>query len=109
MVRLMPDTRCPRTRSLACRSPRRARWRRRANRRESLHALSVVRFASVDVARRIGGDAVHREKLTRIAAAAAEVADLGERISLQDPHFLVHAVCDEHVPLLWIARERQIP
>ena len=66
-------------------------------------------LAGVDVALRIGRDRCHRQELTRVSAAAAERADLGERVAIHDADLLVLPVGDEDEALLRIAREARCP
>src|SRR5215467_4468407 len=66
-------------------------------------------LAGVHVAARVGGDAADGEELAREAPAAAEAADLRERVALQDDHLLVVAVGDEQELLPGVARERNVP
>src|SRR5262245_44808064 len=66
-------------------------------------------FARIDVALRVGRDAADREELPRVAAAASDGPDLGQRIALEDVHLLVVTVGDQQESLLRVARKRQIP
>src|SRR5437588_8723875 len=63
----------------------------------------------VEVALRIGRDAVHAEELAGLAAAVAEVGQLLQRFAQDDAHLLVAAVGHEDVALLRIAREGDVP
>src|SRR5437867_8365784 len=49
-----------------------------------LQTLTAVRFGRVDVALRVGRDAVHGVELSRLAAAVAEAGELGERLAIED-------------------------
>src|SRR5207237_1515424 len=76
---------------------------------ELLQPLALVSLGRVEVALRIGGDAVHAEELARLAAAVAEVRQLLQRLAQDDAHSLVAAVGHEDVALPRIARERDVP
>src|SRR5712692_5642268 len=76
---------------------------------EFLHALAFVRLGRVEVALRIGGDAVHAVELAGLAPAVAEVGNFLQRFAHDDAHLLVLAIGEEHEPLLAILRERDIP
>ena len=69
----------------------------------------MVLCSRVDVAPRIGCDAADGEELSRETAAAADSAHLRQRVALQHDDFLVVAVGDEDVPLLRVARQRDVP
>src|SRR6185503_15313616 len=66
-------------------------------------------LAGVHVALRVNRDAADGEELSRVTSTAAERADRRERVALQDVDLLVVAVGDEHVALLGVIREREIP
>ena len=66
-------------------------------------------FAGVEITARIDGNGADGEKLTGQASAGAEAADFRERVALEHDDFLVVAVGDEHVALLRIVRERDVP
>src|SRR5215212_8872891 len=68
-----------------------------------------MRLADVEIALRIGGDAAVGEELARIPAAAAERADLHQRLALEDVHLLVVTVGNEQVSLLCVVGESDIP
>ena len=67
---------------------------------ELLHPLALVSLGRVDVAFRIGGDAVHAIELAGLASAVAEVGNLLERVAQDDAHFFVGAVGEENEFLL---------
>src|SRR6266496_5096989 len=69
---------------------------------ELLQAPALVGLGSVDVALRIGGDAVHSVELTRLPPAVAEARQDFERITLDDVHLLIAAVGEVDVLLLRI-------
>src|SRR5256885_3958957 len=76
---------------------------------ELLQALALVGLGRVEVALRVGGDAVHAEELAGLAAAVAETGQLLQRLAQDDAHLLVAAVGHENVALLRIAREGDVP
>src|SRR2546427_8638064 len=76
---------------------------------ELLQALALVGLGRVEVALRVGGDAVHAEELAGLAAAVAEAGQLLQRLAQDDAHLLVAAVGHEDVALLRIAREGDVP
>src|SRR5678809_580311 len=78
-------------------------------RHELLHTLAVMLLARIDVALRIGRDAADREELTGVSPAAAERANLGQGVALEDVHLLVVTVGDEQVSLLRIVGKRDVP
>ena len=51
---------------------------------ELLHALALVRLDRVEVALRVGRDAVHGVELTGLPAAVAEARQLVERLAVED-------------------------
>src|ERR1043166_1492862 len=59
---------------------------------ETLQAAAVVGLGRVDVALRVGGDAVDGVELTGHLAAVAEAREDLERLSIEDPYALVLAV-----------------
>src|SRR5690348_2199010 len=59
---------------------------------ELLQALARVSFRRVEVALRVGGDAVHAKEHAGLAAAVAEVVQLGHRLAIEDANVLVGAV-----------------
>src|SRR5262245_36286622 len=71
--------------------------RRKAFVDELLQPLSAIGLGGVDVALRVGRDAVHGIELTRLAAAVAEARELGERLAIEDVNLLVGAVGEIHV------------
>src|SRR5258706_15711566 len=64
---------------------------------ELLQPLSAVRLGRVEVALRVGGDAVHRVELARLTAAVAEAREDGQRRAIEDVDLLVGAVGQIHV------------
>src|SRR5579864_8417268 len=59
---------------------------------ELLDALPAIRFGGIDIALRIGGDAVHGVELAGLAAAIAETGQHLERIAVEDVNLLVGAI-----------------
>src|SRR3990172_4641318 len=76
---------------------------------ELLQAFALVRLRGVDVAPGVGGDAVHPEKLPRLAPAVAEAGQDFERLPLNDIDPLVLAVRQVEVLLRRVAGERDVP
>src|SRR5262249_1271120 len=74
-----------------------------------LQPLTAIRLGRVDVALRVGRDAVHGVELPRLTAAVAEAGELGQRLAIEDVNFLVGAVGEIQILLLRIARERDVP
>src|SRR5262245_220449 len=74
-----------------------------------LHSLTVMLLSRVHVALRVYGDTADGEELSRVTAAASERADGRQRVALQDMDLLVVSIGDEHVSLLRVVREREIP
>src|SRR5437870_13684080 len=58
---------------------------------ELLHALAAACFGGKDVAFRVGGNAMHGIKLTRLPSAIAKARQRFERIALADIHAVVRA------------------
>src|SRR5687767_7279696 len=67
---------------------------------EFLHALPFVGLRGVEVALRIGNDAVHGEELAGLPAAATERGQHVERLPIEDVDLHVGAVGDVQEPLL---------
>src|SRR5437660_460164 len=59
---------------------------------ELLHALALVRFARVQVAVRVGGDAVHAIELSGLPPAVAVASEDVERGAVEHPDLHVHPV-----------------
>src|SRR5258708_32021149 len=76
---------------------------------ELLQALALVGLGRIDVALRVGGDAMHAEELAGLAAAVAKGGQLLDRLSHDDAHLLVAAVGHENVALLRVFREGDVP
>src|SRR3970282_1255916 len=76
---------------------------------ELLNALPFVGFRGVDVALRIGGDAVHAVELTRLPPAGAEAGEDFELLPVDDVDLLVLAVGEVDVPLLGVSGEGDVP
>src|SRR5438093_4963458 len=85
------------------------RHRREAPVRELLHALAAIRLGCVDVALRIGGDAVHAVELARLPPAFAKAREELERVAQDYVDLLVLAVGEIQVLLLRIAGEGDVP
>src|SRR5438132_4194854 len=85
------------------------RDRREALEHELLQPLTAVRLGHVDVALRVGRDAVDRVELARLPAAVAEARELGQRLAIEDVDLLVGAVGEIEILLLRILRERDVP
>src|SRR6059036_1937417 len=61
---------------------------------ESLHALSGIDLARVDIAFRVGG---HHVKPVKTAAGVAEESEVAERLAVRavyDPHDVIHDIRD---------------
>src|SRR5437588_2653010 len=76
---------------------------------ELLDPLSLVRLRRIQVAFRVGGDAVHGVELAGLPSAIAEARQLGHRRAIEHMDFLVGAIGEEEVLLLWIFREGDVP
>ena len=76
---------------------------------ELLHALAAIGLGRVDVAFRIGGDAVDAVEFARLPATFAERRQHFERVAIEDVHAVVFAVGKVDVFLLRILRERDVP
>ena len=76
---------------------------------EPLQAAAVVGLGRVDVALRVGGDAVHGVELAGHLAAVAEAGEDLERLPIEDPDLLVLAVGEVDELLLRIVREGDVP
>src|SRR5207302_10792489 len=76
---------------------------------EALQAAAVVGFGRVDVALRVGGDAMDRVELSRHLAAVAEAREDFERLPIEDPDLLVVAVDEVDVLLRRVVAERDVP
>src|SRR5690348_16322399 len=70
---------------------------------ELLYSLPLVRLRRIDVALRVGCDAVHGEELTRLASAITEHRQNLERLTIHHVYTLVSAVREVEVLLLRIA------
>src|SRR3954470_11995350 len=71
---------------------------------ELLETLSFPRLRRVQIALRVDRDAVHAVELARLSSAIAECRDLLQRLAIDDPHDVVHAVGHEDVFLLCVLR-----
>src|ERR1700748_3783134 len=76
---------------------------------EALQAAAVVGLGRVDVAFRVGRDAVHGVELAGHLAAIAEAREDLEGLTIEDPDLLVLAVGQVDELLLRIVRERDVP
>src|SRR5207244_813644 len=76
---------------------------------ELLYAFALVGLGRIDVALRVGGDAVHAEELARLTPAVAEIRQLLQRVPHHDVHLLVAAIRHEEISLVLIPRERDVP
>src|SRR5262245_13638278 len=76
---------------------------------ELLHPFSLVGLGRVDVALRVGRDAVDREELSRLTAAVSEARENLERLAVHHVDLLVLAVGDVDVLLLRVLREGDVP
>src|SRR2546426_8862896 len=72
---------------------------------ELLHAVAL-RLAGHDISLRIDVETVYMEELARLAPGSADVADLLERLAIQNRDAFVRAVGDVHETLLRIGRQR---
>src|SRR5689334_16306591 len=77
--------------------------------RELLDAFSLVGLRRVDVALRVGRDAVDRVELAGLASAVAEARQLRHRLPIEDVNLLVGAVGEEEVFLLRVTGEGDVP
>src|SRR5712691_2574543 len=78
------------------------RHRRQPLENEFLQPPTLVGLGSVDVALRIGGNAMHSVELTGLPPAVAEARQDLERIALDDVHLLIAAIGEVDVLLLRI-------
>src|SRR5262245_34987361 len=69
---------------------------------ELLHALTLVGLGRVDVALGVRSKAVHAVELARLTSAGAEGSDLFQRLTHDDAHARVLAVCHQDEALLRI-------
>src|SRR2546427_141700 len=76
---------------------------------EPLQALSFPGLRRVDVALRIGRDAVYAVELAGLPATIAEAGELLQRLPIDDADDVVHAVGHVDVLLLRIFGERDVP
>src|SRR5471030_2140630 len=74
-----------------------------------LQTLTAVRLGRIDVALRVGRDAVHRVELPGLAAAVAEGGELGQRQAIEHVHLFVGAVRQVEVLLRGVLREGDVP
>src|SRR5262249_15024401 len=85
------------------------RYRRETFVEESLDALTAISLGRVDVAFRIGRDAVHSVELARLTSAVAETRQDFERVAKHDVDLVVRTVDQIDLVLLRILREREVP
>jgi len=76
---------------------------------EFLDALAFVSLGRVEVALRIGRDAVHAVELAGLAPAVAEVGELFQRLAQHDADLCIAAVGEKDIGLLRVLRERDVP
>src|SRR5687768_8401116 len=76
---------------------------------ELLQALTLVGFGGVEVALRVGRDAVHAVEHAWLAPAGTKGGDLLERLAHNDAHARVLPVRHQDEALLGIAGERDVP
>src|SRR5262245_44123264 len=76
---------------------------------ELLHALTLVGLGRVDVALGVRSKAVHAVELARLTSAGAEGSDLFQRLTHDDAHARVLAVCHQDEALLRILGEHDVP
>src|SRR5204863_8724038 len=76
---------------------------------EPLDALSFIRFGDVDVAVRVGRDAVRAEELHGLPPAVAEAREQLQRLPLDYVPLLIAARGEIQVLLLRVLRERDVP
>src|SRR3954462_13915322 len=74
-----------------------------------LQTLAAVRLGRIEVALRVGGDAVDRVELPGLTPAVAEAGELGERRAIEHVDLLVGAVGQVHVLLCPVLREGDVP
>src|SRR6185295_12178289 len=68
---------------------------------EALQPPAVIGLGRVEVALRVGGDAVNGVELSRHLAAVAEAGEDFERLAIEDPDLLVVPVGEVDELLLW--------
>src|SRR5262245_22488632 len=77
---------------------------------EPRNPAPVERLSVIDMAFRVDGNAVRaREPADLMASWSAEARELLARYAIEDPNELVAEITDEHVLLVRIARERDVP
>src|SRR3954465_9028102 len=76
---------------------------------EALQPAAVVGLGRIDVALRVGGDAVDGVELSGHLAAVAEAGEDLERLAIQDPYFLVVAIGEVDELLLRVIRKSDVP
>src|SRR5690348_16108759 len=76
---------------------------------ELLDALSLIGLRDVDVALRVGRDAVRAEELSRLAPAVAEAREQLQRLPLDHVHLLVASVGEIQILLLRVLRDPEVP
>ena len=86
----------------------RSRARLLRDRNELLNALPVLNFSRINVALRIDGNRVDPVELTRVPSISSERSFERAGLAIQDLHHVVRSIGDEDVPLLRIAREREV-
>src|SRR5215467_1857432 len=73
-----------------------------------LSALTGIHFAGIDVSLGVHGNRVDPMELASHAAIIANGPDDVALFSVMDPDLVVRAVCNQHVLLIRVMRERKI-
>src|SRR5262245_19185815 len=76
---------------------------------ELLHALTLVGLGRVDVALGVRSKAVHAVELARLTSTGAEGSDLFQRLTHDDAHARVLAICHQDEALVRILSEHDVP
>src|SRR5262245_37847311 len=78
------------------------------DRNEFLNPFVLFLLSRIDVPSRIHGDCINPVKLAGVCAVTAESADRRAASAVENPYFVVSAVCDVEVFLLQIARKCEL-
>src|SRR6185312_7949141 len=77
--------------------------------KEALDALPAIRLGCIDVAFRIGRDAVDAVEFAGLASAIPEAGEHFERVAIDDVHLVVFAVRDVEELLLRVVGKGDVP
>src|SRR5262245_41203624 len=74
-----------------------------------LNAFAFERFARVQITLRVDGEAADADELSGKASTGSKGRHELKALAQENVNFLVVAVCDVHVSLLWILGKRDVP